>query len=305
MPNFEQREQQNTCLNCAHVFTGAYCPACGQKHGPPMPTARELASDFLRSAMSPAGKIFESLRTLLMKPGELSRVYFAGQRLRFVHPIRLYLLGVFLFAAAAGLNGTWRDWNEQPRFEVTVGDVFGQKKTSPNDSTDAQTSSASKKAGEDIGRGMKEVLPEWMRDWIKRRAERSKDLTAEQLRDKAVRATSGHTSLIFALLVPFMAAVNRLLYFRSGVSYAGHVVFLLHSTAASCLILLPPFLLNLPLAYFPMMLVCVTWAVLAARRAFGVSLWSALWRYVVSMVPGMILSVIAGMVIATFVIVFA
>ncbi len=295
-----EHASEHTCLNCAHVFSGAYCPACGQKHGPPIPSVRELAGDFLRSALSPSGKLFESLRTLVFKPGELSRVYFAGQRVRFVHPVRLYLLGVFLFAAASSLNNTWRDWSGQPSFEAAAGQMFVPKKSEVT-----AENSAAKKAGEEVGRSMKQVLPVWMQDWIKLRAERNKEMSAEQLHEKAMRASSSHYSLIFALLVPFMAALNRLLYFRGSVSYAGHVVFMLHGTAASCLILIPVYLANLPIAYFPMMIFTISWYVLAGRRAFGVSLWSALWRYLVLMVPGTVLSALAGIVIATFVVLFA
>jgi Protein of unknown function (DUF3667) len=313
-------ELQNTCLNCGHVFSGAYCSACGQKHGPPMPTASELAGEFLRSALSPEGKMFESLRTLLLKPGELSRVYFAGQRLRFVHPVRLYLLGVFLFAATASVNSTWREWHGEPQFEIAASDVFAQPRKTASDTSTPQTNASSdqtqgaaqssaqntaRKAGEEIGRSMKQALPEWMREWITRRAERSKNLSAEELREKAVRASSGHYSLIFALLVPFLALVNWLLYYRRRVSYAGHVVFMLHGTAASCLMLLVPYALNLPILYFPVTLLTIAWYVLAARRAFAVSAWGALWRYLVLMLPAIVLSTIAGIVVAAVVIVFA
>jgi Protein of unknown function (DUF3667) len=298
-------EPQNTCLNCAHIFTGAFCSACGQKHGPPMPTATELASDFLRSAMSPAGKIFESLRTLLLIPGELSRVYFAGQRLRYVHPVRLYLLGVFLFVTATSLNNTWREWNAQPRFEAAVGEVFAQHDKASSDSAKSEANDTSKKSGEELGRTMKQVLPGWMLDWIKHRAERSKDLSAEQLREKALRAASSQYSLLFALMVPFMAAINWMLYRRRGVNYAGHIVFMLHVNAAMCLMMVPMYLINLPIIYIPIFILTMVWNVLAARRAFGVSLWGALWRYLSLMIPIMILGSIVGLVMAAFVVQFA
>jgi hypothetical protein len=300
-----ETDQKKKCLNCAHVFTGAYCPACGQKHGPPMPMASELVGDFLRSAFSPAGKIFESIWALLFKPGELSRVYFAGQHLRYVHPVRLYLLGVFLFVAAATLNNTWRDHNGQPSLEVATSDLFDQRDKSLNDVTPSVTNSTAQKNGAEIGRTMKQALPEWMRGWIKRRAERSKDISAEQLREKALRALASHYSLLFALLVPIMAAINWLLYLRRDVSYAGHVVFMLHGTAVTGLLSIPPYLLNLPSIYFPIVILIAAWYVLAARRAFGVSLWGALWRYLALMIPTTMLSTIAGLVTAVFVVVFA
>jgi Protein of unknown function (DUF3667) len=294
----------HTCLNCAHVFVGDYCPACGQKHGPPVPSTREIFGDFMRSAFSPGGKLFESLRTLLFKPGELSRVYFAGQRKRYVHPVRVYLLCVFLFAAAGGLNNTWREWNEQKSFEIAAGEIFSRPGAAPT-TTDIQEQKTSRKAGEAVGRAMKESLPAWLTDTIKARAARMKDTTSEQIQAKAVRASSSNYSLVFALLVPFMAAFNRLLYWGRGINYAGHVVFMLHGTAASCLIFMTVYIANLPLAYFPVMLLSVLWYVLAARRAFAVSWFAALWRYLVLMVPSMAMSVVVGLLIAAFVVIFA
>ena len=79
-------------------------------------------------------------------------------------------------------------------------------------------------------------------------------------------------SALFAVLVPFMALVNRCLRGSRGLTYAAHFVFLLHATAASRLILLPVYVhLNPPIAYFPAMLVAMAWTVPAAQRAFAVS----------------------------------
>jgi Protein of unknown function (DUF3667) len=293
----------HTCLNCAHVFVGEYCPACGQKHGPPIPSSKEILGDFLRSAFSPSGRLFESLRVLLLKPGELSRVYFAGQRKRYVHPVRLYLLCVFLFAAVGGLNNTWREWTGQKSFEVVAGEVFSRPDAKIDPVKTVEQTSA-RKAGESVGRAMKETLPTWLTDAIKARSERMKNVTPEQIEAKAIRASSSNYSLVFALLVPFMAAINRLLYWGRGVNYAGHVVFMLHGTAASCLILMTVYMANLPLAYFPVMLVSIVWYVLAGRRAFAVSWLAALWRYIVLMIPGMVFSGLVGILIATFVVIF-
>lgn len=75
-------------------------------------------------------------------------------------------------------------------------------------------------------------------------------------------------------------------------------MFLLHATAASCLILLPVYVLDLPIVYVPATLAAMAWCVLAARRAFAVSLWGSLWRYVVYMIPTLLFSALAGAVVS-------
>ena len=51
------------------------------------------------------------------------------------------------------------------------------------------------------------------------------------------------------------------------------------------------------MAYFPAMLVAMAWTVLAAQRAFAVSLWGSLWRYLVYLVPTMLFSALAGVLV--------
>ncbi|MFO1344656.1 MAG: hypothetical protein U1F05_16250, partial [Burkholderiales bacterium] len=59
---------------------------------------------------------------------------------------------------------------------------------------------------------------------------------------------------------------------------------------------LPVYALNVPVAYLPAMLAAMIWSVLAAQRAFAVSLWGAIWRYVVYLVPSMFIATLAGAV---------
>jgi Protein of unknown function (DUF3667) len=282
-----------SCLNCGHVFAGAYCPACGQKSGPAMPTTKEIVGDLMRSAMSPNGKLFESLRVLLLKPGELTRTYIAGQRLRFVHPVRLYLLGVFLFAATVNLNGKWREWNQDQPYEIAASSIFASKSAQPD-----SASPTPQLAGEAAGRSMKDKLPAWMNDWIKKRSTSVSDESPEKVRAKAIRAMNANYSLLFALMIPFTTLINWLLYWGRGYSYAAHFVYMLHGTAASSLILLVAYAANSPILYYPAMLVSTLWFVLAARRAFAVSFWGALWRYVLMFIPTGIFSAVVGIALA-------
>jgi Protein of unknown function (DUF3667) len=298
-----------TCLNCGHHFIGAYCPSCGQKHGPAMPTTKEIVGDLLRSALSPSGKVFETLKVLILKPGELSRAYLSGQRMRYVHPVRVYLLCVFAFVLIIGANNTLRSWAGKPSFETDSAKIFEieKKPVTAEESSEKKLSSAEEAGrgvGKTAGKAMRDTLPEWMNQWLKARTKHLSELEARQVQDRAMRAMSKNYSALFAVLVPIMALVNWLLYAGRGISYAGHFVFLLHATAAGCLILMPSYLLNVPNAYFPLVLVSMAWAVVAAKRAFGVSLWGALWRYLAFSVPSILLAGLAGFVVGVASIVF-
>jgi uncharacterized protein DUF3667 len=62
----------------------------------------DLAHDLVHEFLHVDSKIFRSVKLLLLKPGFLTREYFEGRRVRYVSPLRLYLVfSVIYFAAAA------------------------------------------------------------------------------------------------------------------------------------------------------------------------------------------------------------
>lgn len=263
-----------------------------------MPTTMEIVSDLMRSALSPSGKVFETLWTLLRRPGELTRAFNAGQRMRYVHPVRVYLLCVFLFVAAITANNTIRAWAHQPPFETESSALFAQLGPAPRDATAGGAMDAAKAPGaaHEAGHAVGSMLPGWVREHLKARAASKPEIDRAQFQQRASAAMTKQYSALFAVLVPFMALVNWGLYAGRGITYAGHFVFMLHATAASCLMLLPVYVLNLPVAYLPAMLVAMVWSVLAARRAFAVSLWGSTWRYLVYLIPSMLIAALAGAV---------
>jgi hypothetical protein len=265
-----------------------------------MPSTREIVTDFLRNALSPGGRFVETITTLLFKPGELTRAYITGQRQRYVHPVRVYLLCVFVFVAASALNNRLREWKGLPSFEAASAQVF-----TPEQDAAAPKDSKLKAAGVSTGQAMRAKLPDWLNAKIAARAGRLGAENTEAMRQRAARAMTDHYSLLFALMVPVMALVNRGLYWKHGVNYASHFVLMLHFTAASCLMLVPAYLLNLTWLYYPLMLLSMAWAVLASRRVFAVGTWPALWRYVVLNIPTLLLVTLLGAVTALVTIVLA
>jgi hypothetical protein len=92
------------CLNCQAPLHGQFCSECGQRAVPPHPTLRELAGDTFAELVGWDGKFAETIRTLIRKPGELTRQWIEGRRVAFISPWRLYLtssLVYFVVSAAA------------------------------------------------------------------------------------------------------------------------------------------------------------------------------------------------------------
>jgi hypothetical protein len=88
---------------------GAFCAHCGQKAAHLNPSLPEFLHEFFHELVHVDGRIVQTIRLLMTKPGLLSREHFAGRRARYISPIRLYLLFSILYFAvqALGLSG----WN--------------------------------------------------------------------------------------------------------------------------------------------------------------------------------------------------
>jgi len=62
-----------TCANCGAVLAGELCAECGQKVTALNPSLREFLHDLVHELAHFDGKIVQSVRLLLTKPGFLSR----------------------------------------------------------------------------------------------------------------------------------------------------------------------------------------------------------------------------------------
>lgn len=97
---------QKACANCGAPMHGPYCYACGQ---PEKGMIRQLASvmhDVLDTVFNIDSRVFRSLLPLYFRPGYLTLEYFAGRRVRYVTPFRLFffLCIVAFFAIQVALN---------------------------------------------------------------------------------------------------------------------------------------------------------------------------------------------------------
>ena len=95
---------EGACLNCGAELIGPHCHSCGQKvhlHR----TIGAFAHDLLHGALHFDGKTWRTLPKLAFKPGELTRRYIDGERVRFVSPMALFLFSIFLMFAVFQVLG--------------------------------------------------------------------------------------------------------------------------------------------------------------------------------------------------------
>ncbi|WP_121115937.1 DUF3667 domain-containing protein [Croceibacterium ferulae] len=92
------------CLNCGTALIGPHCHACGQEahlHR----TAGAFLHDLLHGALHFEGRTWATLPMLLRRPGQLTRRYIEGERMRFVSPMGLFLFTVFIMFAVFQIAG--------------------------------------------------------------------------------------------------------------------------------------------------------------------------------------------------------
>ena len=91
------------CANCHAALAGEYCGVCGQRHEPHVHTVAHFAGEAFESVSHADSRLWRTLWYLLARPGFLTREFFAGRRVRYLPPFRLYLVISVLFFLVAGL----------------------------------------------------------------------------------------------------------------------------------------------------------------------------------------------------------
>ena len=95
------------CENCGAQLEGHWCGQCGQAAVDYRRSFRYVVGDVLESFLNWDSKFFTTIAFLIVKPWRLTNEFLAGKRVRYVNPLRLYLLAsiLFFFAVNYGARG--------------------------------------------------------------------------------------------------------------------------------------------------------------------------------------------------------
>jgi hypothetical protein len=268
-------EEPLTCLNCSAPVPGRYCAACGQSREVHVLSMHEVVGDVTHSLLHLDSRVWNTLRTLVLKPGQLTNEFIAGRHQRYLPPFRLYLvISVAFFALSALLpEGQMLQVDAQGRTVIAIGTQpppAGVQETAPGSTaaTDGQT--AHERAARQLRQSLDEVksapdAPEALRRGAELAAhamEEQSDQAAcnvdidlpvlEHLNPllteacRKVRADGGRrlgevflsaAPRLMFLFLPLMAGVVMLFYWKPRRLYAEHLVAFLHSHAFLFLVL--------------------------------------------------------------------
>ena len=93
------------CENCGAPLAGEFCAQCGQHAIDYRRSLFRVLLDALDSFLNWDTKFLHSLNVLLLRPWRLTNDFNAGRRVRYVHPLRLYLIAsIIFFLLARAIN---------------------------------------------------------------------------------------------------------------------------------------------------------------------------------------------------------
>lgn len=82
---------ETACENCGTPLQGDYCHRCGQSAHNPLRHLGHAIEEVFESFWHLDGRIFRTLH-LLFVPGRVAREYLAGHRVRYIPPLRLFVI---------------------------------------------------------------------------------------------------------------------------------------------------------------------------------------------------------------------
>ena len=101
----ESGEHGAACANCGAALGGEYCAQCGERRlHPGEHTLRHIVGEWFEAFSHGEGRLLVSLRTLLLRPGELTREYFRGRRVPYTKPVALFFAINLLYFLLTTVN---------------------------------------------------------------------------------------------------------------------------------------------------------------------------------------------------------
>lgn len=122
------------CENCGAKLHGHWCAQCGQPAVDYRRSLRHVLADLLNEFLNWDSKFFVTVYLLLTKPWKLTNDFIAGRRVRYVHPLRVYLLAsiLFFFGATYAIKSThFSPINLSPEDRAQIRNELEQENIAP------------------------------------------------------------------------------------------------------------------------------------------------------------------------------
>lgn len=255
-----------TCGNCETLFSGKFCPQCGQSVKDFDKPLSFIFYNFAGDLFAFDSRLLRTSASLLFKPGFLSNTYFKGQRVRHTPPFRIFIfLSFILFlllqiytnrVLKSVLNSSFGDSVEN--LDSTLFQVNPSKGLEDfNFHTKNKENELIRGGIEEISDSLDAVNPEIgsiigqisntkslrqglnvLASVLEEKKENSTDLAEKEKFDKYIQLLRSpqqfiarlleYISWAFFLLLPVFALLLKGFYFRKKMNYIKHLIFSVH-----------------------------------------------------------------------------
>jgi uncharacterized protein DUF3667 len=241
----KRRSQHFThCENCGAQLTGHYCGHCGQAAVDYSRSFRHVIADVLESFLNWDSKFFATIALLILKPWRLTNEFLTGKRVRYVNPLRLYLLAsiLFFFAVnywAKAIHVTPNRFSAEERAAVEAelkkrdmppevrAEVENALKRASLPASDQAEQTAKENATPIAG-----VIPSQnpstpFEKWMEKRAEQKIGEHGTKL-ELFVKTLVSNLPYMMLCCIPLFALVLKILYLRRHIFYIDHLIYALY-----------------------------------------------------------------------------
>jgi hypothetical protein len=218
--------------------SGNFCHQCGQETVLHPPSTREFLHEFIGHYVALEGKLLQTMKLLLLKPGQLSLEYMLGRRVRYIEPLRVYLTFSLIFFAVFKFMGEDHHIGDVKLKGIPViqVDEADKKKARPKEPAQDKTATADEvraelRKDEELD-GLEDKHPGFAA-MIRKVASGATDDNGQKVK----KAFFGSAPYAVFAMMPLFALFLKILYLGSGKRYGEHLLFALHTNAFAFLML--------------------------------------------------------------------
>jgi hypothetical protein len=235
------------CENCGAPLSGHYCAQCGQAAINYRRSFRYIIVDLLNEFLNWDSKFFATIALLLVRPWKLTNDFLTGHRVRYVHPLRLYLLASIIFffainywaksfhlqsptlpaAAQEEIKTELQKENLTPAQREKLERALNLTNVSPDIAAKTKELNPGTKSNRAFVQSGPESANTSLGKWFE---ERAREKIGEHGTNAQLFLRTLISNLPYMMLccIPLFAFVLKLLYIRRNIFYIDHLIYALH-----------------------------------------------------------------------------